>query len=389
MPKRKRGNGDGTITERPDGRWMGQATTGWDPVERKQARVTVYGSTAREAREKLDAARRKAHEGEAASRDQTVRTFLDFWLLSTKHKVRPSSYERYEKDVGYVLPHLGHRRLVDLAAIHVLKMYEKMETQGHSADARRKAGIILRRALKQAVAMKYLEVNPAGQVALPRVVREEIRPLHPEEVGPFLLACKGRRLEALGIVALDTGARRGELLALEWSDWDPAARELSITKSLTSCHGRQEVGPTKTVSSRRRVQLSPAAAAALEAHRGRMAAEGHLTAPIFCTRTGKHNWPGTLHTHFLVYVLKEAGLPRMRFHDLRHSCATLLLAGGVDIKSIAARLGHANPKQLLQTYAHVLPAMHAKMAAVMDGFLGGAPQREAAPAPVLKIAEVF
>jgi integrase len=233
---------------------------------------------------------------------------------------------------------------------------------------------------------KAVQAGPAKASTMSPVpaqpeAQKELRPLHPEDVPAFLKAAGGRRLEALPVVALDSGARLGELLALEWSDWNPATRELSITKYLKRVKGKPVVRPTKTASSRRKVQLSAAAATMLESRRARMIAEGHGEAPVFCTGSGRHNWPSNVQVHLLNYVTKEAGLPHMRFRDLRHSCATLLLLSGVDIKTIAARLGHANPRRLLTTYAHVLPAMHGRAAQVMDGFLGGAVPSEG-PAPL-------
>lgn len=389
MPKRRRNRGEGTITARANGTWMGQVTTGWCPETRTQTRKTVYGATAREVREKLTALLTREP---VAGGDQTFDTFFRFWRNSVRGSLAASTLAVHDRLAGYLSRYVGKRHLADLTALHVVQMYERMARDGLSDDARHKAGEQLRKSLKVAQNAGWVRANVAAQVPLPRVRRKEIRPLHPEEVPRFLHACSGRRLEALPVVALDSGARLGELLALEWSDWNPATREISITKSLKLLGdaGRHTVGTTKTAGSRRKVQLSAHTAGVLEAHRAKMAAEGHQAAPAFCTRNGKYQWHKNVQKHLLAHVLVEAELPPMRFHDLRHSSATLLLLAGLDIKTIAARLGHSNPRQLLQTYAHVLPAMHGRAASVMDDFLtGAAPPHGGGPAPALKIAEVL
>jgi integrase len=218
--------------------------------------------------------------------------------------------------------------------------------------------------LTAAVDRGYVRKNVAKQVTLPRPVRKDIHPLAPEAVTRFLGALRGDRLFALYVVAIDSGAREGELLALEWSDWDPETRELNIRRTLVEHKGTRFTRHPKSKASRRKILLSGASAAALEAHR--QTCDGRLIFP---------NPEGSLYASsgFIRYTFRparsRAGFPDLRFHDLRHTCATLLLMNGVDAKTVAERLGHANVQTTMRTYAHVLPAMRQKAAAVLGAYL--------------------
>jgi integrase len=368
MAKRKRGHGEGSIYPRADGRWEARVMVGYDAAG-KPRRVSVYGDTRAEVQHKLDELRQKLRDGTFEQTDMTVDRFLEFWLAMMKTRVEPNTNSRYELDVSYLKPNLGKLPLAKLVPLHVVNLFERMAKDGYSTDAQFKAGTRLRQALKHAVKMKFLTHNPALSVPLPRHRRDEIHPLDAAQVKTFLAAAEGDRLFALYVVALDSGAREGELFALTWDDWFPGTRELVIIKSLEEKKGHLRVKDTKTPYSRRRIQLGLQAAEVLRQHREAMQAEGHGGQVIFCTVDGGHLRRPNLARRSFKPILERAGLPEIRFHDLRHTCATLLLQAGVDIKTIAHRLGHGSPDQLLKTYAHVLPAMQSRAAAVMDGYL--------------------
>jgi integrase len=298
----------------------------------------------------------------------TFGEFLEVWLARVKDSIEPRTLERHQMTACYILPHLGKVGLQALTPWHIAVVYGRMQEGGCSADQRFKSGRLIRQVLKAAIGMGVISKNVALAVPLPKPTRKEMTVLTPEQIPAFLEAAAHYRLHALFVTAYDSGARQGELFALNWDDWLPQSRELVITKSLEEMRGQLRIKVPKTKASIRRVTLSPATAEVLEAHRARMAQEGHGSQIIFCDRVGGgYLRKSNVGRQVFKPLLKRAGLPDIRFHDLRHTCATHLLAAGVDVKSVAARLGHANAITVMNTYAHVLPAMQGRMADIIQG----------------------
>jgi integrase len=376
--RRKRARGEGTIVQRPDGTWMGQITTHYDPATRKQTRATVYAATERECVEALQKARQEAQEASGAALGaMKVRDALDFWLAQIKNKVRESSAIKYDRDVERLTHYLGHLALADLTPEHVVKMFKKMEEENIPSSARRQAGVRLRQACRFMTFRGILSRNPAEGVYLPKHTAEEIHPLTQEQARHLLQTARDGqcRMYALWALALDTGARRGELLALEPGDVDWERGEIYIHRALKESQGRLTVADLKTKHSRRRVRIAPGTVAALRAHleatRTRSckgAARVSLGHPIFCNGAGNHFRGPHLYRDHWGPLLERAGLD-IRFHDLRHTCATLLLQAGVHVKAVSERLGHSSITITLETYAHVLPTMQEAVAGVVEGLL--------------------
>jgi integrase len=183
----------------------------------------------------------------------------------------------------------------------------------------------------------------------------------------LMAAASGHRLYALFVLALDTGMRQGELFALSWDDVDPSGGTLAVQRSLEEINGRQRLKEPKTGRGRR-IELSAFAAGVLQQHRERMAAEGHAGAPVFCSAEGGYLRKPNFLRRVYRPVLERAGLPLLRFHDLRHTAATLMLLNDVNVKVVSERLGHASIQLTLDTYSHVLPSMQRTAAAKMDAF---------------------
>jgi len=205
-----------------------------------------------------------------------------------------------------------------------------------------------------------------------------MRPLSADEARRLLEAAKGDRLEALYVLAVTTGMRRGELLGLKWSDVDLENSRLSIRRTLTRTDNGKHVGlgDTKTRKSRRTIPLTPQAVEALRRHLKRQLAQiearGDLYEDqglVFTTEVGTLINPSNLRQRSLAPLLKKAGLPHIRFHDLRHTCATLLLLKGVHPKFVQELLGHATIAITLDTYSHVLPSMGNQTADAMEAVL--------------------
>lgn len=357
----------GRVWHRADGRWEGRVILGGTTY-------TVYGKTWEEAFEKID---QKVEEFEANPRAavetrMTLDSFLDtYWLPTVKGQVSGKTLDRYRLDVNYVRPYLGSKRLTELNGRDILTAYSQMQVDGLTDYQRFKGGKLLRQALKMAVRLEFIRRNPADDFPLPRFKKEDINPLEPEQVKIFLQENQTDRLYALYVAALDTGARQGELFALEWTDWRAESRELYIHRSIEDHNGILREKEAKTKASRRRVVVSPKTAVILAMHRQKMLAEAeyHQSRLIFPNVDGTWLRCSNFHRDNWLPALERARLPHIRFHDLRHTCATLLLMAGDSVNSIADRLGHSSPEMIWKTYGHVLPRMRRESASLMEQFL--------------------
>ena len=215
--------------------------------------------------------------------------------------------------------------------------------------------------------------NPADDVDPPRVHTQEVTPLTQEEARRLLNTLQGDRLEALYVVALHTGLRQGELLALRWEDLDLEARTLQVRRTVTKDGGKLSIGPAKTAQSRRTVKLTQDATDALRGHLTRQLEEidglGDFFEDngfVFCTAKGTLINPLNLRKRSFAPLLVRAGLPHMTFHQLRHTAATILLLKNVNPKIVSEMLGHASIAITLDTYSHVLPNMQDSAVAAME-----------------------
>lgn len=378
----KRGHGEGTIRQRADkDLWEGMYS--YRDATGKLKRRSVYGKTQREAGEKLRAALRTVDQGDAPLTDrQTVAQFLDRWLTDVaRPKLRPSTYASYRQKVRlYIVPALGRHQLAKLMPQQVQAMMNGMAEQGLSPRSAQYARAILRRALNQALKWGLVTKNAAALTDAPRVERHEMQALNPVQARTFLDVVRGDRLEALYAVALSLGLRQGEALGLRWQDVDLDAGSLHVRSSLQwlSGEGPKLVEP-KTRQSRRSLPLTPGLVAQLRAHRQRerlerLAAGEHWQGEewglVFPNTRGgplsKHTLTGQYKRH-----LQRAGMPPLRFHDLRHSCASLLVAQGVHPRIVMEILGHSTITLTMNTYSHVLPQNQRDAAALLDRLFTG------------------
>jgi integrase len=349
---------------------------------RKRNRVT--GKTKVLVLEKLTRLRVRLLDGAIADPSRvTVAQFMARWLEDVvRVTVGPKSYQLYEMVTRlHVVPYIGPVLLAKLAPLHLQGMLADLERQQASPRLRRLALSIASRALRQAVRWRMLPSNPADAVTPPRFPRPEIHPLTPEQVDVFLAAAREDRLYALYCVAVGSGLRQGELLGLQWEDIDLVSACLHVRRQLHEVSGRLWLGAVKTARSKRPIDLPAVAIEALREHRLRMMAEGHPHGLVFCDTTGGFIRKSNLTRRSFHPLLKRAGLPSIRFHDLRHTHATLLLSAGVHPKVVAERLGHSAISITLDTYSHVLPSLGADAARRLDALLrsSGAPAVVAEP----------
>ncbi len=369
----KRGNGEGSITRRKDGLYMARYTVEAATGTKRKA---VYAKTRKEVSEKLTAAMADASKGITADGGpKTVGAFLTSWLEnSVRGSVRKSTYDRNESLCRvHLIPALGRKKLKTLGAADVAGFYRSRLDAGSSVASVHKMHETLHKALKQAVRWGYMTKNPAADVDVPRVHNEEVRPLTRDEARRFLKAVRGDRLEALYVVALHTGLRQGELLALRWDDVDLEENTIIVRRTITKDGGKLLIGPTKTAKGRRTVKLTRDAAEALRAHLTRQLEEidglGDGYQPgglVFATSKGTLLNPTNLRKRSFAPLLVRADLPHHTFHQLRHTAATILLLKNVNPKIVSELLGHASIAITLDTYSHVLPNMQDSAVAAME-----------------------
>jgi integrase len=374
----KRGNGEGSISRRKDGLYMARYTvqTADGPKRR-----TIYGKKG-ESREDLAAKLTKA----MADRDGgitydagklTVEEHLRRWLSdSVRDTVRRRTYERYESIVRvHLIPAIGRIKLKTLTPAHVRALYRAKLDAGLAPRSVLHIHRTLSKALKQATDDGLIPRNAAGLVKPPRPRREEIQPLDSEQVRALFETARGDRLEALYVVAVTTGMRRGELQGLKWEDLDLEAGTLQVRRTLSEPKGGWIFEAPKSGKGRS-IRLTRRAMSALREHRKRQLEERMGKAGlwsdhglVFPSAIGTPISGGNLNRSFKV-LLKRADLPAVRFHDLRHTCATLLLRQGVNPKFVQELLGHADISLTLNVYSHVLPDMGDAAAGAMDAALG-------------------
>jgi integrase len=372
----RRGNGEGTISRRKDGRWEGRY---YVPTEDGPKRKVIYGKTRAEVSEKLTKALSDRANGIVYDNENiTIGEYLDVWLKGSVYgSVRQSTYDRDTNLVNnHIKPVLGSLKLKKLNSAHVQNFYRNRLDTGLSASTVRKIHDILRRGLAQAVDWHLTQRNVADVVKPPRPVPKEIVALSADETRRLLDAAAEDRLEALYVLAVHTGMRQGEMLALRWQDVDIENAVLSVRRTLTRRGGKVAFGEPKTKKSRRSIRLTPQAVDALRAHLERQLRDMEILGDhyqdqglIFTTDTGAPINPSNLRQRSFTPLLKRAGLPHMRFHDLRHTCATLLLSRGVHPKFVQELLGHATIAITLDTYSHVIPSMGDATAKAMEDAL--------------------
>jgi len=344
-------------------------------------RKTLYGKTRSEVAAMLSKALADRESGLTFDADNiTMGEYLARWLSdSVRGTVRISTFERHEQIIrAHLTPAFGLVKLKALTPAHVRSLHREKLDVGLAPATVRKIHSTLHKALSQAVADGLIPRN-AADVKAPRPAPEEMRPLSEDEARTFLHAAReaGDRFEALYVLAVTTGLRRGELLGLRWDDADLDRGTLRVGRALVREGGRHVVGETKTKRGRRRVNLTPRTVAALKAHRKRQLEQRVRLAGlyedcglIFSSENGTPLNPENLVKRSFKPLLKRAGLPEIRFHDLRHTCATLLLGRGVHPKIVQELLGHATIAMTLDTYSHYLPSMGDQASGAMGDALG-------------------
>lgn len=348
-----RGHNEGSIYQRKsDGRWVAAITI---ETEKGKKRKPLYGKTRKEVAEKLRVAQHAQQQGTLITeKDQKLTVYLDYWLEKVQQpRVRVSSYVQRRSIVrNHLQPALGHIGLQKLTTAHLQNLYAQKSHEGLAPGYIGQIHAVLRSALEHAVRSNLLARNVARSVSPPRIEPHQAQALTPAQAVQLLEAAQGNRLEVF------------ILLAVRWDDLDLEQGQLHIQRSVSRIAGYGYVeNEPKTKSSRRQIVLPAVVAEALQQHRAQQK-QARIQAGdnwqehglVFCNRHG-----GFMHVSNLLrtfhQLVEAAGLPPMRFHDLRHSAATILLMKGVQPKVVQELLGHSSIAITMNVYSHVMPSM--------------------------------
>ncbi len=385
---RRRAPGEGLVRQRADGRWEARIDLGW--INGKRVRRPYYGRTQAEVLEKLTKARASLKLGFPVAVDrQTVGAYLLRWLEdSAAPRIKPRTHERFAELIRlHINPLLGHIRLEKLSPAHVQHLITTKRQEGLSAQTVVSIRNVLRNALNQALRWGTIARNVATLVDAPRIERPAVRVLSVDEARKFIEAAQSERFEALYCVALALGLRKGEICGLSWKNIDLDAARLTVVNSLQRIRNadagpgirktRLEIVETKTQRSQRTLLLPQYAVRALRSHRLRQMEARLAAGPdwpggvdlVFTNQIGAPVEPVSLHRAYK-RLLKKAGLPDIKFHALRHSAASLMLAQGVPLKTIQEILGHSSIAVTSGFYAHLGEELKREAADAMDRVLG-------------------
>lgn len=334
--------------------------------EGNRKRRTLYGKTKKEVQVKL--ARLKSDSLLGISLEPQnikIHDFLERYLRDVaRPAITPKTYIGYEGTVrNHINPYIGGLKLTKITPLQIQALYTQLEDDGRSPHIRRQVNAFLHQAFKKAEEWQIIIRNPCSAVVKPKVSKAKMRILTPEQVNAFLTVAREHRLYALFVLAVTTGMRQGELFGLEWWHIDFKSWSISVQQSIQEVKGELIVGEPKTSSSKRSISISEVDVAALKEHRKRLLAEGNIGSQfLFCDTIGGPLRRSNFIRKSFKPLLKKADVPDIRFHDLRHTSASLLIGQGINAKVIQERLGHSSITVTMDTYGHLLPNLQAEAA---------------------------
>ena len=381
MPKR-RANGEGNIRKRKDGRWEGRYTAGYDQTGKRIIK-NVLGKTQTEVKEKLKAAISESQRLDVSKAGTyTVSSWVRTWYeVYAEPRIRPNTKSYYTNYIeNHIIPGIGSIPLDKLTTIQIQRFYKhlldggrvdrieaKKKPKGLAPKTVRNIHQMIGSAYNLAMEQRLVTKNPTQGCALPKVEHKEMKTLTADQLSAFFQEARDSGVYELYYLDLATGLRRGELLGLKWTDIDLDRGVLKIQRAISRQNGKVVEAPLKTKNAYRTLPLSADAIDVLMQQRRKTGNSEW----VFPSPTGGPMSPDSV-LHMLQRVLKRAGLPRIRFHDLRHTFATMALQNGVDVKTVSSMLGHYSAGFTLDTYAHVTTDAQLKAAQTMGNILSRA-----------------
>jgi integrase len=352
---RRRANNEGSIFYRTSRRdWVAQ-------VSLNGKRLTKYAKTQRECRDWVKEMLTKIGNGLTFSGTQiTLEKFVARWLNGKQLSRRPRTVLQYQQlSELHILPMIGKMRLTDIQPAHLTKLYLSKKQEGRGARTVQLIHVVMHAVLQQAVKEGILGRNPADSVERPKVEETERHILTEEQAQRLVIASQGSRYGTLFYLALMTGMREGELLGLKWSDLDWTKGILEVQRQLqrSSGHGYALV-PPKTKAGRRQIKIGLETLERLSAHRCRQELEKDVMDKrwvendlVFPNTLGKPMSGKNMFVEFK-NILKQNGLPNIRFHDLRHTSISFLLDSGTPVNTVQRRAGHSKASMTTDIYGH-------------------------------------
>jgi integrase len=368
MANKHRGKNEGSIFKRPNGIWRAQIMLNGN-------RFNYSAKTKLECQKWVQEIRNQLEEVQTPEpNDIELEVYLQEWLETAKPALRPKTSQQYEQLIcKRINPVLGKMKLKELRPDRIDRYYAEMYQAGVGVRTIRYIHSILHRALERAVKYDIISRNPTHKAILPRKQQPEMSVLEESQVSALLIAAKTSRLEALFHLAVTTGMRQGEILGLKWPDIEWKSGILHVRRQVQRVPALVYVfGEPKTRAGKRTIKLGPSTLQALRAHWERQQLEKAAAGPswqnndlVFPSTHGTPLDQSNLLKEFK-RILMLANLPHIRFHDLRHTAASLLINHGIPVIVVSRILGHSKPSVTLDIYSHVFSGMQDEAAQLMD-----------------------
>ena len=372
---KRRPSGDGMVRKREDGRWEGRIVVGHKENGDSIFRY-VYADTQKELTGKLRQ-HIDLYQGVDLTEQSrmTLGEWLDRWLEDIAGTIRPNTMTRYQGTVDrHIKPYLGDKPISQVKGKDIQRLYETLAKRGNrntgeglSSGTVRGIHSMLHEALGAAQQASIIPRNPTEEIEAPKFSYKPKKVLTDKQLDKFMEAV---RQDAVWYdffyTELTTGLRRGEICGLMWQDFDEKSGTLKVLRSVNVPKaGELEIGETKTSQGRRTIRLPPSTVQRLKERKQHAVSQWIFPEPLAPEKPVR---PSAAY-YWMKRILREAGLPAIRFHDLRHTFATHALTSGVDAKTLSGILGHTNASFTLDTYTHVTPDMQQEASHIVGGFL--------------------
>ena len=383
---RRRKAGDGGVHLRKDGRWEGRYVIGYDDRGYPKTK-SVMGKTKKECVEKLEKLKEELGgiKSDKVKPDMRFGDWIEYWYEThAKPKVRPTTQAGYEDRIRlHIVPEIGDIPLNKLTQNDLQQFYGRLKNSGRKALVElygeglsdrmvRMCHATCRTALQKAVQDGLIRTNPAIGCKLPPKKAREMQVLDREELQRFLIQAQAEGYYELFLLDLATGLRRGEIMGLQWDDLDFETGVLHVRRQVSTVRGRLEVSQPKTKNSIRKIVLPPSVVEVLREYKATVHSRWMFPSPV---KEDMPLGPGVALKR-LHAILERAGCKHVRFHDLRHTFATLALQGGMDVKTLSAMLGHVSAATTMDIYTHITDDMQRTAAANIDRGIGKAAPQE-------------